>query len=200
MKRLLVCLWIMSALPGCQTTERATVYPNILFPGYYREQYDVPSYEGDRVFRLDRLVEIIFFDLDGDGVDEVLCATDGETWRDYSAWRVFYYEDDGWRKPEMCDVVTFSDSSAFYYRVGSKRQPRLFVAGDGRKGPTAIVRTDNAERFIATPISQQEFDDLLKKGKLRRVTWYWCDEDYNLQIGEYEEPVVYYGVPEATED
>ena len=200
MKRLLVCLWIMSALPGCQLTEKVAVHPNALFPGYYREEHDIPFYtDRGSVSHPDRLEEIIFFDIDGDGTDEALCTTYSETWRSGSIWRVFYYEDGGWRTPKMRGIVTYTHPSNFYYRVGAKRQPRLFVADNESKGPAAIVRADDAERFIATPISQQEFDGLLKKGELRRVTWYWCDEDYNLQIGEYEEPIDY-GVPDAEDD
>ena len=207
MNRLFVCLWIMPALSGCQITEKVTTNPNMLFLSYYRDKHDIPFYtDRGSVSHPDRLNIVIFFDVDGDGVDETLCASESETWRDYSTWRVFFYEDGGWQyadggwRPSVIhDIVTHAHRSDFYYRVGAKRQPRLFVRDSNGKGPATIIRVNGARCLVATPISQQEFNDLLKKGKLRRVTWFWCDGDYNLHIGENAVEVDY-GELEAVED
>ena len=177
MKKALTCLCIVFCIFGCRKKEAELLGICATFSGFHREHWtcaDSPDFY--------KISYVFFFDVDGDGVEEALCTVDGETWRNGGTWRVYYFENGKWQRPHVSHIISNADPSDFYYRVGAKKQPRLFVRET--KGPATITRV-NDERFLATtPIPQQEFDDLLKNGKLKRVTWYWCDHDNNLHVGE----------------
>ena len=140
----------------------------------------------------DKLNYVIFFDIDGDGIsDEAVFATRHDTFQNGCDWQAFYCKDGIWQQAKHHRVASSLFPWDFYYREGMKQEARLFVRNYGSYGLLSFscINVGDNRYWERSLVDKTEFDDLLEKGILKKVTWYWCDDDNNLYVGENPEEI-----------
>jgi len=117
--------------------------------------------------------QAFFFDVDGDGVEEVIANTNvGPGLCD---WRVFSSQEGTWDFSWSISHFDFqSDETGLYYRDDVKEQPRLFAIKSLDDSPSAIVLTKDKE-VVVESFDRKEFDRLKEKGILKPVKSHWYD-------------------------
>ena len=132
-----------------------------------------------------RINNVIFFDTDGDGLsDEAVFLTRAGAVQHDVWYGAFYFKDGAWRQRESLLVASYLSPWDFFYRDGIEPKAHLFTRQYCGFSPVKFVCSDWGWGWTGTGMSENEFEEQVENGTLKRIPWYWCDENNNLHTGE----------------
>ena len=147
MKKLVLLGIMISVITGCMMHKEKTIYSHTTFLNYFREK------GGGGTCYNDSEINVFFFDVDGDGVDEAFVAY--EIHQMGNNWQMWHCQGGKWQQAGTDDVVIFAHPQNFYYRDDVRQQPRLFVE-TCREGTPASISCAKDKSMVVTPFDKEE--------------------------------------------